>query len=169
VNIHLNDQPNIFRWSLNSSGQFFISSMYNAMLDSDIVPHNIYLWKLKLPLKIKGFLWLLYKKVILTKDNLVKTIWHGNEMCCFCDNYETIQHLFFDCGLTKFIWRVIYLTFGLWPLVSINHMFETWILNMNGGMRKLLLVGIGIMLWAVWLSRNDIVFDKQIQSYLICR
>jgi hypothetical protein len=42
------------------------------MLDIDIVPHDIYLWKIKIPLKIKVFLWLLYREVILTKDNLVK-------------------------------------------------------------------------------------------------
>jgi hypothetical protein len=64
VNIHLNDQPDIFRWSPRSSGK--------ALLDLDIILHNIFLWKLKIHLKIKVFLWLLYKKVILIKDNLVK-------------------------------------------------------------------------------------------------
>jgi hypothetical protein len=126
------------------------------------VPHNIYLWKLKIPLKIKVFLWLLYKKVILTKDSLVKRNWHRNEKCYFCDNYETIQHIFFDCDLTKFIWRVMYLSFGLIPQVSIKHMFGIWVLNMQGGMQKLLLVGIGVILLAVWLSQNNIVFDKSL-------
>jgi hypothetical protein len=38
---------------------------------------------------------------------------------------------------------------------------------MNGGIRKLLLVGIGAMLWVVWLSRNDIAFDKKlVLSYM---
>jgi hypothetical protein len=83
ANLHLNDQSDTFRWTLTSSGQFSVSSMYHAMLDSDIVPHNIYLWKIKLPLKIKVFLWLLYRKVILIKDNLVKKNWHGNKACCF--------------------------------------------------------------------------------------
>jgi hypothetical protein len=72
ANIHLNDQSDIFKWSLTISGQFPIRSMYQAMLDIDIVPHNIYLWKIKIPLKIKIFLWLLYRDAILTKDNLVK-------------------------------------------------------------------------------------------------
>jgi hypothetical protein len=40
-------------------------------------------------------------------------------------------------------------------------MFGTWILNINGGMRKLILVGIGIILWGVWLSRNNVSFDKK--------
>jgi hypothetical protein len=70
-NIHLNDQRDIFIWSLNSSGQFSVISMYQALLDLNIVPHNIYLWKLKLPLKVKVFLWFLFRRVIF-KDNLVK-------------------------------------------------------------------------------------------------
>jgi hypothetical protein len=65
VQVHLNDRPDIFRWSLKSDGQFSVSAMYSALLDTHMVPHNIYLWKLKIPLKIKVFLWLLYKKVIL--------------------------------------------------------------------------------------------------------
>jgi hypothetical protein len=46
--------------------------MYQAFLDTNIVPHNSYLWKLKIPLKIKVFLWILFRDVILTKDNLVR-------------------------------------------------------------------------------------------------
>jgi hypothetical protein len=36
-----------------------------------------YLWKIKVPLKIQIFMWLLYKKVILTKDNLPKAVGQG--------------------------------------------------------------------------------------------
>jgi hypothetical protein len=81
----------------------------------------------------------------------------------FFDNYETVQHLFFHNGLTKFTWQVIYLTFGLRPLVSINYMFVTWVLNMNGGMKKLFLVGIVVMLCTVWLNRKD---KKSVLSYM---
>jgi hypothetical protein len=79
------------------------TTQHQELLDFDIVPHNIYLWKLKLPLKIKVFLWLLYLKVTLIKDNLVKRNFHGDTGCCFCNNYETIKHLFVDCVLAKFI------------------------------------------------------------------
>jgi hypothetical protein len=46
-------------------------------------------------------------------------------------------------------------------------MFGTWILNINGNMRKLILVGIGAILWGIWLSRNNVVFDKSlVLSYM---
>jgi hypothetical protein len=122
--------------------------MYQALLDSDIIPHNSHLWEIKIPLKIKVFLWLLYRESILTKDNLVKRNWHGNDKCCFCNEYETVHHLF------------LYLISGLGPPHNIKHTFGAWIHNINSSKRQLLFVGIGAMLWGVWLSRNDVVFNK---------
>jgi hypothetical protein len=123
--------------------------MYQACLDSEIVPYNSYLWKIKIPLKIKVFLWLLYREAILIKDNLVKRNWHENEACSFCHNPETIQHLFFYCVLAKFIWRVIHVISGLPPPNNIRHMFGGWVYEMNLKERQFFLVGIGVMLWAI--------------------
>jgi hypothetical protein len=124
------------------------------------VPHNSYLWKIKIPLKIKIFLWLLYRETILTKDNLVKRNWHGNEMCSFCNNYETIQHLFFNCELAKFIWRVIHLVSGLPPPNNIRYMFRAWVHDMNSSNKQIFLVGLGAMLWVILLNHNDVIFNK---------
>jgi hypothetical protein len=49
---------------------------------------------------------------------------------------------------------------GLAPPTNIRNTFGVWVQNMNHSKRKLLFVGIGAMLWKVWLSRNDIVFNK---------
>lgn len=47
-----------------------------------------------MPLKIKVFLWLMFKNCTLTKDNLVKRHWVGDEKTHFCDAKESIDHLF---------------------------------------------------------------------------
>jgi hypothetical protein len=49
------------------------------------------------------FMWFVHRKVDLTKDSLIKQQWMGNDSCCFCDNKESIQHLFFQCPLAKVI------------------------------------------------------------------
>jgi hypothetical protein len=54
---------------------FFVKSMYRALVIAEVVPYNTFIWKLKLLLKIKVFLWYLYKGVILIKDNLVRQQW----------------------------------------------------------------------------------------------
>jgi hypothetical protein len=141
--------------------------MYQAFIDTNIVSNNSYLWKIKMPLKIKVFIWLLYREAILSKDNLIKRNWHGNVRCCFCDRLETIQYLFFDCALANFIWRVMQITFGLSKPTNIKHVFGGWVQRMNDKDRKLLLVGVGAMVWSIWFSRNDIIFNKtSILSYM---
>ena len=69
----------------------------------------------KIPLKIKIFMWYLKRGVILTKDNLVRWNWNGNKQYCFCSSDETIQHLFFECHVAKFLWRAVQFSFNLHP------------------------------------------------------
>jgi hypothetical protein len=42
------------------------------MLNDNTVFLRKYIWKMKVPLKIKIFMWFVYQKEILTKDNLKK-------------------------------------------------------------------------------------------------
>lgn len=65
------------------------------------------LWKLKVPLKIKIFMWYLIKGVVLTKDNLAKRNWHGSKKCMFYDLNENIKHFFFTCHYARFLWRLV--------------------------------------------------------------
>jgi hypothetical protein len=58
---------------------------------------NKQLWRLKVQLKIKIFMWYMRKEVVLTKDNLIKRIWGDSKQYYFCLHDETIQHLFYDC------------------------------------------------------------------------
>ncbi|WVZ54481.1 hypothetical protein U9M48_005268, partial [Paspalum notatum var. saurae] len=95
-------------WSITEHGQFTVKSLYNFLVNQIALPmNNKKLWKLKLALKIKIFVWFLMKGVILTKDNLKKRNWYGDDGCCFCNKKETIQHLFFDCHVAIFVWRIV--------------------------------------------------------------
>jgi hypothetical protein len=42
-------------------------------------------------------MWLLYKKVLLTNDNLARRRWIDYTKCVFCGLPETIDHLFISC------------------------------------------------------------------------
>jgi hypothetical protein len=131
------------------------------------VSNNSYLWKIKVPLKIKVFLWLHHREAIFTKDNSIKRNLKGNVMCCFCDSYESIQHLFFECVLAKFIWIVIQITFGLAIPLNIKHVFSELVQRMNEKDKMLLYVGMGTIFCLIWLSLNDLVFNKApISSYM---
>lgn len=61
-------------------------------------------WKVPIAVKIRIFMWLTHKNRILTKDNLKKKGWKGTDTCHFCNNPESINHLFVSCPFTKHIW-----------------------------------------------------------------
>ena len=101
MEVQLAHQPDQLRWKLTRSGEFMEKSMYIDVINSSVIPSSKHVWKVKVPLKIKVFMWFVHKQVILTKDNLVKRNWTGSTRCSFCDRDETIKHLFFECALAR--------------------------------------------------------------------
>jgi hypothetical protein len=82
------------------------------------------IWKMKVPQKIRIFMWFLHREVNLTKNNLVKRNWQGNTKCCFCDKDETIQHLFFECPVAQIVWRIVHMNFNIAPLTNITNVSQ---------------------------------------------
>ena len=95
--IVLSQERDEFKWNLDQTGVFSVKSHYLGLINQNTPNLNKRIWKLKAPLKIKIFLWYLRRGVILTKDNLAKWNWQGNQHGSFCHENETIQHLFFNC------------------------------------------------------------------------
>jgi hypothetical protein len=125
------------------------------------------IWKLCLPLKIKIFLWYLKRGVVLMKDNLIRRNWKGGKQCVFCAQDETLKDLFFDCHYAKFIWTTVHIAFNIQKLMSVLHLFDNWAYAGGHINRKLLLSGAATLIWALWTSRNDLVFDNSpIKTYL---
>jgi hypothetical protein len=77
ASVQLIDQRDQFIWSLKQNGQFTIRSMYNSLIAQLPAPQKNVIWKLKLPLKVKIFVWYLQKGVVLTKDNLAPSTMEG--------------------------------------------------------------------------------------------
>lgn len=119
-----------------------------------------YLWKMKIPLKIKIFMWLLNRRVILTKDNLMKRNWHGCTKCAFCNHDETIEHLFISCPFVIKIWRLLHFTFNISPPASLSHMLGGWLHGVHKHDRRRIRIGTCAFFWAVWNCRNDAIFNK---------
>jgi hypothetical protein len=75
-------------------------------------------------------------------------------MCLFVHMMKV--YIFFYCHFAEFVWREVHFTFGIEEPTSINHMFTNWLLGLGRKRRKLLLVGVSAICWAIWISRNDI-------------
>ena len=61
AHVQLVDGSDTFRWNLTNSGSFTVRSFYLHLLDSQPPFRHKMIWKLKIPLKIKIFLWFLQR------------------------------------------------------------------------------------------------------------
>ena len=116
------------------------------------------IWKSKIPLKIKIFLWLLRNDGILTKSNLAKRGWQGNLDCPFCGSFESIDHLFVTCPFITAIWSWIAHHNGF--RYDCTTLEDLWLLDAYIPLKDTLLVEMirAATLWTIWLARNRLCF-----------
>jgi hypothetical protein len=167
MNIQLSDEPDKFSWSLTSSRKFTVKSLYADYMNGHTVFLKKYIWKLKVPLKIRIFMWFLHRKVLLTKDNLAKRKWLGCKKCAFCDQDESIEHLFIRCTFARLLWRVVHFTFNIPPPTNIKNLFGNWLNGVNKQVKLRVRIGVCALMWAIWNYTNDVIFNKASNAQLL--
>ena len=81
MQVNLSDAADSIHWKLSVSRVFLVKSMYTYLINARPIPRAMHIWKIKVPLKIKVFMWFVHKGVILTKDNFAKRSWEGSKRC----------------------------------------------------------------------------------------
>jgi len=115
--VNLQGKRDAFVWGLHSSGRYSVKSMYAALINNGVKVSQD-LWQIKIPTRIKIFLWYLKRGVVLTKDNLARRNWNGDTRCSFCHSPESIHHLFrmLLCQIP-----VARCTLSVWDITSPQH------------------------------------------------
>ena len=85
---------------------------YKALVSASILAPVIWrkknLWRSSSPLKVKGFVWLELKDIILVWENLKKRRVSGPSFCVLCGaNEEMIDHLLVNCSFVKVVWMEV--------------------------------------------------------------
>lgn len=97
---------------------------------------------------------------IQTTQQLKKRNWDKEDVCKFCDVEETVNHLLFQCPIARATWCWIRDSPG-WPSapISINNFQDLFLLHGDGDNKGLAwwVTAVG---WALWKSRNDLVFSN---------
>ena len=161
VGVTLRDEAYRLRWNVTSSGHFSVKSFYLAMQLSNLVPYK-FLWKVKIPLRVKTFLWLVLRKSILTRDVLLHRGGRCEAKCLFCGKNESIDHLFFLCPLARYIWNVVSSSFGLnCNFSSVGQCISIWLRRYGKKKRNLVAVGVAAVIWSIWKARNLACFQNK--------
>jgi hypothetical protein len=73
---------------------------------------------------------------------LEKKNWKRNVNCDWCGFLETNKHIFHDCQVAIFTWRVIQMALSTLSLpINSNDMFGDWLCSFNKNERNLITIG----------------------------
>ena len=158
-----NDKP---KWSWENTGIFSVKPTYAHLSRNELGAHYKLIWKAKLPLKIKIWLWLIEHNAILAKDNLAKRNWSGDLHCRFCSDMESIDHLFFECLTARYIWSLVAYVLGATHRPTSFGQFWQWIAITLPNRKQFHMIGLAAICWVIWTVRNNSCFEKS-QSDLL--
>jgi hypothetical protein len=123
-----NDLP-VWDWTKN--GQFTVKSIYKDLSRAGIDRSFKHLWKAKIPLKIKVWLWLIWHNAIATKDTMLERGWTGNPFCKFCRQKNQFSIFSFPALLLNMFGVVLPNLLVLLPGLGIFPNFSGGFLDMS--------------------------------------
>ena len=90
-------------------------------------------------------------------------------MCFLSPTRKHTTFVFFYCTYAKFLWHLVHILFGIDPHVDIADLFDIWSKMETIKHNTLLLSAAAALCWAIWITRNELVFDKCRPKTFFCR
>jgi len=150
------DCDSIF-WAFDGSGKFSVQSMYRTISFRGILPaHTPAVWKLCVPTRIHIFLWLLSNNKTLTRTNLAKRRHVEDITCLFCNENESVHHLFFGCCVASVMWRHLSEIFDVNLGADYESVARWWLSNNRHAIMNMTCAAL---MWSIWKLRNDLCFQ----------
>lgn len=95
-----------------------------------------------------------------TFDAMVGFAYFGMAFTSFCADCESVDHLFRHCQPVKPIWHFFFHLFGLHELpLSMEEVWGSWRFKFRPVKRILGGVIVKAIVWYIWLTRNDCIFN----------
>ena len=74
--------------------------------------------------------------------------------------------MFFQCSYARFLWPAIQVSFGINISANKDELFSPWLRSNGPKTNTLLLVAATVLIWAIWLTRNEIIFAAVTQIFV---
>lgn len=167
-----------YLWSHTKDGIYTVKSGYwkamNMSIDDEAPKAPLAtnpeiatrIWKLNIVPKLRHFLWRYASKALGIAENLRRRNINVNPYCTrCCQALETNDHTFFTCPAIKPVWRAAGLpTQDIW---NGNKTFEEKLhillkLHDNSNIATVSRYLPIWLLWRIWKSRNDLIFNRKV-------
>jgi hypothetical protein len=158
----LTDSDDEISWALTTNKKLSTKSLYRFLTNGGIPSIIAWkIWKCKLPLKIRIFLWLAFQDRIQTAQQLKARNWKGSSRCVLCGHEEDVEHLLFRCPLAGFCWAFCSEALGWdgYPK-SCKELTSEWLMGMFGVSYQIGLSCFEGLAWAIWKTHNDMCMRK---------
>lgn len=174
VNIHSKDQP---FWGETSTGEFSVSSAYEMLLKEESSPLSAEssnageirdtwrkVWKLRIPGKVKHFLWRACSEALPTNHNLYRRKIINNQLCNFCERaVETTSHVLWACPYANGVWSKMG---GKLQKCQISEeAFGNLVSHLFLYLKKEEVENWAVVAWSLWNARNRWIHEG-VQSSL---
>ncbi|CAN1769951.1 Putative ribonuclease H protein At1g65750 [Linum perenne] len=157
-------------WHFSKDGRYTVRSAYRLYMERILNQTHLMaggnwsvVWALKIPPKVKHFVWRLGRNTISTKEALHHRHVFVNGGCGCCGNFlETSYHLFLDCSVARTCWSKA----GLAQVIDASlHNFQgtcaEWLLNIIASNTEEVVHDICMVLWSLWRERNARVWSNK--------
>lgn len=163
--IQLNSDNDTMCWKLTKSGIYKTKSLYRELAFGgvrDVIMQD--LWRTPIPLKIKIFFWLMLRGRIQAASQLKKMKWKSSPYCKLCGELEDVNHFMFNCPISKFMWCCFRDAFGWAGIPRTRGELLDKLKMQSCDENRILLSLFAAGAWAIWLMRNDWVFNNKLIS-----
>lgn len=98
----------VLKWALDDKKGYTPKSLYREMSFGGVIDVRLQrMWKSKIPLKHKHFMFMSLKGKIPCAAQLKKCKWEGEIECKMCGLIVDTEHILFRCALARFVWCAI--------------------------------------------------------------
>ncbi len=166
----------LFLWRWSVTGTFTTGSAYQFLTFDGVDDRRLrHLWNIKIPQRVKLFLWLAVRNRLPTTDFLTKRGWTGPSICYLCNRAEEgLEHLLFNCSYSHLVWRRTLLGFqrACTTLLGGNGDLATrWTrarVAMDKSTRSAFDPCIAATCWELWKERNYRIFEERSTGPAVC-
>lgn len=116
------------------------------------------LWNLKIPPKVKNFLWHATTNCLPSKSLLRMKRVPVNDMCPSCNSLpETTLHTLVSCPYAQLCWSTVHTQ----PVRGEFHSFYEWLLLIFNQQKKENILTTVMTCWMIWKHRNELVWNQR--------
>nr|XP_017221408.1 PREDICTED: uncharacterized protein LOC108198150 [Daucus carota subsp. sativus] len=152
-------------WRREKMGQYSVRSAYAALSEKRDVNHSSdnsgfwrRIWNLKIPLKVKHFLWRAITGCLPTKEQLISRRVEVIEQCPLCNlEPESVAHVLTSCPFAKLCWS----NFGCKIATHTTQSFQEWMSIALQQYSGEALLNLCMICWSLLKNRNAIVWNQK--------